>query len=399
MPWKTICCKEQRWRFIREVLRGRIGLSELCRRRNISRKTAYKWLDRFQQRGRWGLADAGRAPGRVHNRPARHWLARIKRWRRTHPTWGAPKLRWALRQRFGGRGLPSESAISRWLKQWGLSRRRRRPAHKGPFVERPALSVAHKPNDVWTVDFKGWFRTGDGVRVEPLTVRDLASRYVLSISLRREQRVEDCRQVFEQIFRTYGLPAVIRSDNGAPFGSTGALGLTRLSAWWLSLGIEAEFIEPGHPEQNGAHEQLHRVYAQETLQPPGPSMRAQKMRTGRWRRQYNEQRPHEAIGMRVPAQVYRKSRRKLPRPSQPWRYPGGWESRLVKGKGMIELEGRGRFIGEAFEGGRVGLRWIRAGVREVYFGKHLIGELWDADQTSGIRAVWYRGRRRKRRRA
>lgn len=395
MPWKTSCYKEQRWRFIREVLRRRISLCELCRRRHISRKTAYKWLGRFRQRGRWGLADGPRAPRRVHNRPAPRWLARIKRWRAAHPTWGAPKLRWALRQRFGWRAVPSESAISRWLKQWGLSRKRRRPAHKGPWLARPSLSIARQPNAVWTVDFKGWFRTGDGVRVEPLTVRDLASRYILSVSLRREQSVEDCRGVFEKIFRAYGLPAIIRSDNGAPFGSTGALGLTRLSAWWLRLGIAVEFIDPGHPEQNGAHEQLHRVYQQETLQPPGPSVRAQKIRTERWRRHYNQERPHEGIGMRVPAQKYRKSRRKLPWRMKPWHYARGWESRLVKGKGMISFQGKSRFIGEAFEGHRVGLRWRRTGVWEVYFGKHLIGELWEADGTSGLRAFWYRGRRRK----
>jgi transposase InsO family protein len=394
MPWKNDGCKEQRWRFVREFLRRRISLSELCRRRDISRKTAYKWLERFRQRGRWGLADGHRGPRRVHNRPARHWLARIKRWRAAHPSWGAPKLRWALRERFGSRALPSESAISRWLKQWGLSRKRRRPAPKGRFVARPSLTAARKPNDVWTVDFKGWFRTGDGVRVEPLTVRDLASRYILSVSLRREQSVEDCRRVFEKIFRIYGLPAVIRSDNGSPFGSTGALGLTRLSAWWLRLGIEVEFIAPGHPEQNGAHEQLHRVYQQETLQPPGSSVRAQKVRSERWRRHYNEERPHEGIGMRVPAQRYRKSRRKLPGRLKPWRYARGWESRLVKGKGMISFNGKNRFIGEAFEGQRVGLKWIRTGVWEVYFGKHLIGELWEADGTSGIRAVRYRERRK-----
>lgn len=398
MPWKTRCYKEQRWRFVREALRQRNSLCALCRRHGISRKTAYKWLNRFRQRGRWGLGDGHRAPGRVHNRPAPRWLARIRRWRRVHPSWGAAKLRWALQQRFGLKGLPSESAISRWLQQWGLTRKRRRLAHKGPVVARPSLTSARRPNDVWTVDYKGWFRTGDGMRVEPLTVRDLATRYILSVNLRREQSVKDCREVFEGIFRTFGLPTVIRSDNGSPFGSTGALGLTRLSAWWLRLGIRVEFIAPGHPEQNGAHEQLHRVYQQETLQPPGRSLRAQKNRTQRWRRHYNEERPHEAIGMRVPAELYRKSRRKMPRRMKRLGYPRRWESRLVKGKGMISFNGKNRFIGEAFEGERVGLRWIGTGVWAVYFGERQIGELWEADQTSGIRAVWYRRRRGKHRR-
>lgn len=395
MPWRNNGYKEQRWRFIQQLLRNKTGLSELCRRWRISRKTAYKWIRRFEQRGRWGLADRRRAAHRIHNRPAARWLARLRRWRALYPTWGAPKLRWALRRRFGHRGVPSESAISRWLKVWGLSRKRRRAFHKGPRIARPALTLAHKPNDVWTVDFKGWFRTGDGVRVDPLTVRDLASRYALAISLRREQSVKDCRKVFEKTFRRYGLPRVIRTDNGSPFGAIGALGLTRLSAWWLKLGIGVEFIAPGRPQQNGAHEQFHGVYQQETVQPPARSFRGQSLRSERWRRHYNEERPHEGLNMQVPAQVYRKSQRRLPQRMRPWRYPAGWKSRLVKGKGVISLEGRNRFIGEAFEGERVGLKWSRTGVWEVYFGPHLIGELWDGDGTSGIRAVWYRGRRAK----
>jgi len=395
MPWKNNCCKEQRWRFIEQFLRNRTGLSELCRRWQISRKTAYKWIRRFERRGRWGLADRRRVAHRIHNRPTQRWLGRIRRWRRLHPTWGAPKLRWALLRRFGDRAVPSESAISRWLKEWGLSRKRHGPAHKGPVIERPALTIAKKPNDVWTVDFKGWFRTGDGVRGDPLTVRDLASRYVLAISLRREQSVEDCRKVFETIFRRYGLPRVIRSDNGSPFGASGALGLTRLSAWWLKLGIGVEFIDPGKPQQNGGHEQFHGVYKQETAQPPAKSFRGQKIRSEHWRRHYNKERPHEGLDMQVPAKVYRKSLRRQPPNRRPWRYQRGWQSRLVKGKGMISFRGRSRFVGEAFEGERVGLKWSRAGVWEVYFGPHQIGEFWDTDQTPGIRAVWFGGRRRK----
>jgi transposase InsO family protein len=390
MPWKTNSFKEQRWKFIQEFLRNKSGFSELCRGWGISRKTGYKWIDRFKARGRWGLADRPREAHEVHNRPTEQWLGRVRRWRGLHPSWGAPKLRWVLRRRFGQRGLPSESGIGRWLKRWGLSRKRRRAAHKGPSIDRPALTCPQKPNDVWTVDFKGWFRTADGVRVDPLTVRDLASRYILAIRLRREQSVEDCRREFERIFRKYGLPLVIRSDNGSPFGAIGALGLTRLSAWWMKLGIKVEFIDPGSPYQNGAHEQFHRVYLEEAVQPAAASVRAQQMRSERWRRHYNRERPHEGIGMRVPAQLYRKSRRTLPRPMKHWRYPRGWESRLVKGKGMISYHGRSRFIGEAFEGERVGIKWVQTGVQEVYYGSHLVGELWDRDGTSGIRAVWYR---------
>jgi putative transposase len=396
MPWKSACHIEQRRRFVQEHLRNKNGLAELCRRQAISRKTAYKWIARFEQRGRLGLADRRRSAQRLHNRPKAVWLARIRRWRARHPTWGAAKLRWALQRRFGRRGVPSEAATGRWLQQWGLTRKRRRARHKGPVLERPALTVAHTPNEVWTVDFKGWFHTGDGARVEPLTVRDLASRYALDLTLFGQQNVQESRRAFERIFRKYGLPLIIRSDNGSPFGAKGALGLTRLSAWWVKLGIKMEFIAPGHPEQNGSHEQFHGVYQAETARPPAATRRKQQTRSERWRRHYNQERPHEALGMRVPAAVYRQSRRRLPKKEKPWVYAAGWESRRVKGKGMISFHGLSRFVGEAFEKERMGLRQSRPGVWEVYFGPHLVGEIWDRDGAGGVRAAWYRSRRGRR---
>jgi transposase InsO family protein len=394
MPWNTTCPKEQRWKFVQQWLRGKVGVAELCRRWSISRKTAYKWYHRFKERGRWGLADRGRAAQRVHNRPSQLWLGRIGRWRARHPSWGPAKLQWGLAKRFGGRNVPSEAALGRWLKQWGLTRKRRRPARKGPLVERPSLTRARQANHVWTVDFKGWFRTGDGRRVEPLTVRDLFTRFVVAIVLLPEQTVRESRAAFERVFAEYGLPRVIRADNGSPFGASGALGLTRLSAWWVKLGIRIEFIEPGRPEQNAGHEQFHRVYKEETLHPVAHTLRAQKRRSERWRWHYNRQRPHEGLGMRVPAAGYRKSRRRLPKRLKPWRYRQSWESRLVRSHGSISWQGRSRFIGEAFEGERVGLRLKRSGVWEVYFGPLPIGELWDAE-TGAIRAAWYRRRRRR----
>lgn len=394
MPWNTTSKIEQRRQLVSELLRHQIPFSALCQKWDISPKTAYKWLRRFEEKGRAGLSDQPRAPRRVANRPALIWLKRLQRWRRRHPNWGAPKLHWSVKRRFGGKGLPSESAISRWLKTWGLTRRRRRSSHKGPVIKRPALTQARAPNEVWTVDFKGAFRTGDGTRVEPLTVRDLASRYVLAIDLTVRPRVEECQGAFVRLFRRYGLPAAIRVDNGSPFGSTGTLGLTRLSAWWVKLGIRVEFTDPGHPEQNGAHEQFHRVYKAETLSPPARSPRQQGKRSELWRQQYNKERPHESLQMRVPAQVYRQSRRKLPETLQGWRYPKGWLSRLVRSKGMVSLQGQSRFVGQAFEGERIGLKACGRGVWQVYFGPLLAGELWEWE-TGGIRAVWHQRRRQR----
>jgi len=260
-------------------------------------------------------------------------------------------------------------------------------------VVRAALSVARQPNDVWTIDFKGWFRTGDGTKLEPLTVRDLFSRYILGIHLLSQQNMAGARKVMEGLFQTYGIPRVIRVDNGSPFGATGALGLTRLSAWWVRLGIRVEFIEPGHPEQNGAHEQMHRVYKDETLNPPAHTLSGHKRRTRQWCREYNFERPHEALGMEVPADHYQKSRRKMTKRLPPWKYPKEWESRLVKGNGLISWKGRSRFVGEAFEKQRVGLKRLSQGKWQVYFGPLLAGELSD-EETGGIRAIVYRKKKR-----
>ena len=258
---------------------------------------------------------------------------------------------------------------------------------------RPALTLARKPNQVWTIDFKGWFRTGDGTKLEPLTVRDLFSRYILGIELMPQQNMADTRLAMERLFRIYGLPQVIRADNGSPFGATGALGLTRLSAWWVRLGIRVEFIEPGRPGQNGSHEQMHRIYKAENLQPPAQTLRGHKQRTREWVREYNFARPHEGVGQEVPADYYRKSRRKMPGRLPPWKYPKGWASRLVKGNGLISWKGRSRFVGEAFEWQRVGLKPAAPGKWQVYFGPLLAGELSDAEN-GGIHAIVYRKKKR-----
>lgn len=305
MPWKTECIGQQRWRFLKLWRANKTALAELCRRFGISRKTAYKWIARFELEGRRGLHDRSRRAHGIHNRPTARWLARVRGLRARHPTWGARKLQAVLRKHYGQQSVPSASAIGRWLRRWQLTQRKgRRGARRGPLIARPHLTVARRPNDVWSVDFKGWFRTGDDTRVDPLTIRDMASRYLLAVELMSGQSVEATQPAFAHAFARWGLPTAIRVDNGCPFGADGALGLTRLSAWWIRLGIRVEFITPGCPGENGSHEQMHRVYKAEVANPAAPTLRAQKRRTTAWVRQYNETRPHEALA-RLPLLVAR----------------------------------------------------------------------------------------------
>jgi transposase InsO family protein len=251
------------------------------------------------------------------------------------------------------------------------------------------LTSAGQSNRVWTVDFKGWFRTQDGQRVEPLTVRDLFSRYLLAVRLLKNQSWKPVERIFRRLFRQNGYPEVIRVDNGGPFGSTGPAGLSRLSAGWTALGIRVEFIAPGHPEQNAAHEQMHRVFKAETTRPPSRHPGAQQRRTDRWVETYNQIRPHEGLGQRTPGEVY------WPRPCPPraavLHYPQGWAVRRVRSNGQIKWRGRKRFVGEAFVGYHVGLKPRGEGKEAVYFSDSLIGELWESD-ASGMRPAHYRRR-------
>lgn len=390
MPWKKTSCLEQRFDLVRQSARRKISLQELCRRFNISRQTAYKWLARYHQGRRRALQDRSRRPLVNALKTSFVWLRRVRRAREKHPTWGARKLRHTLARRFGPEEAPGTATISRWLKRWGLARGRRR-RRRGPVLLRKALHVPKACHEVWTVDFKGWYRTAQGERVEPLTVRDLYSRYVLAITLLPSQQMEGTRREFARLFKAHGVPERIRCDNGTPFGGGGPTGLTRLSAWWVKLGIQVEFITPGRPCENGAHEQMHRIYKAEVARAPERTRRAQQARGTRWMEHYNRQRPHEALAMETPATVYKKNRRRLQRWA-PWSYPRGWERRWVKGNGEISRQGVWRYVGEAFVRDYVGLKPVGPDVWEVYFGPKLVGELHENESGRIRMAKYARGR-------
>jgi len=386
MSWKELSCVVRHLQFVKLALKAQQTMSQLCRRFGMSRKSGYKWIARFEREGPRGLRNRMCRPHCSPRRISSEWLKRIRRLRRRHRSWGSRKLETRLRKEYPGQAVPSARTIGKWLKRMRLSRRQRRHYPRGPQLKAGGLSLAWRSNQVWTVDFKGWFRTGNGQRVDPLTVRDAFSRHILSVHLFRDQRWRPVRRIFLRLFRQNGYPRVIRCDNGRPFGSNGPAGLTCLSAWWTALGIQVEFIAPGHPEQNGAHEQMHRVLKAETTQRPARHLRAQQRRTERWVRVYNRIRPHEALGQRAPAELY------CPRPGaarQPVvNYPKSWVVRRVRTNGQIKWQGRRRFVGEAFAGYPVGLKPNGQGRWAVYFGSLLIGELRHSD-AGGMRPARY----------
>jgi len=296
-----------------------------------------------------------------------------------------------LVERFGERKAPAEMTINRWLLRWGLCRGPRRRRRRGPLFRLPALRDAQYCHEIWTVDFKGWYRTASGVRVEPLTVRDLFSRYGLRIALLRSQTIAETKREFGRIFAKFGLPKRIRCDNGAPFGARGPTGLTRLSMWWIKLGIEVEFITPGRPGENGSHEQFHRIYKNEVAAHPERTRRAQQLRSDRWLRKYNYLRPHEGIEMKRPAELFHPNRRGNLHVFKPWPYPSSWQRAWVRANGEISWHGVQRYIGEAFAREHIGLKPIRRAVWWAYFGPMLIGELRE-EETGSIKMARYRRR-------
>jgi transposase InsO family protein len=387
MPWKTSSLLEARRRFVDAVLERHKSVAQLCHQSGISRKTGFKWLQRFRTSGRPGLQDRSRRPKHSPKRTNARWLTTIKLLRSKKPRWGGKKIYARLRRQHPRARLPKPRTITDWLWRWGDKPRRRNRARPGPTRARPQLTDANAPNDVWTVDFKGSFRTGDGQRVNPLTVRDLSSRFVLGIRILPVKH-EPVRLYFQVLFRRYGQPKIIRVDHGAPFAGVGPLELSRLSAWWMRLGIGVEFTRRACPQDNGAHEQMHRIYKADNASPPAATPPAQQRRSNSWVNEYNHHRPHEALGQRPPAMLYHKSRRRYRGPLEPLRYRRHWSTRRVSSRGFIYWRGRLRGIGRAFQGENVGLKPVSEEVSEVYFERHLIGVLLDTDP-GGIRpARW-----------
>ena len=383
MAWQEVAPMEERVRFVLKATREAVGFAALCHQFGISRKTGYKWLARYQAHGLAGIREWSRRPHRSPTRLPAEVVGLVLRERHRHTSWGPKKLRALLATKYGITSVPAASTLGRLLQRHGLTRppRRRRPVSQ---PDRTTRTPATRPNAVWATDFKGWFRTQDGQRCDPLTISDLYSRYVLVCRLVPGQRMEDVRPVFRQVFRWFGLPEVLRVDNGLPFGSHGVAGLSQLSAWWLHLGIRVEFIEPAHPEQNGRHERMHRTLKAETARPPAATPRAQQARFDRWRHTFNQERPHEALGMQRPADRYVRSARRYTEQPGPPVYPPHYHVRRVKRQGVIKWRNRRCFIGQALHGMVVGLVEVGEEAYDVYFGELHLGCL---DPSGTLRPV------------
>lgn len=371
MTWKCTTTMTERERFIKDLRDGLFSMSELCRQYGVSRKTGYKWLERFEKGGVEALADLSRAPGECPHRTDEELEDVIVETREAHPTWGPRKILDFLELRRPEESWPAASTMGGILKRHGLvrpRRRRRRLGHPG----RPTRVVT-APNELWTADHKGWFRTRDGQKCYPLTICDQFSRYILACHGEETTAGGPARKVFERAFREYGLPAAIRTDNGVPFAGLGIGRLSRLSVWWIRNDVMPELIEPGRPQQNGRHERMHRTLKAEVAVNPAINRAGQQRKFDAWRREFNELRPHEALGGRPPAALYTPSprpyRERLPRPE----YPGWFQVRRVSRNGGIRWKSRWVNVGEVLEEEYIGLEAISDGIWSVYFCGFLLG--------------------------
>ena len=358
MPWKETCVMDQRMRFVAAAREEGAVMSQVCGEYGISRDTGYRLLARYAAEGVDGLKDRSRAP-HDHGRSREAELVDDVLALREHYGWGAKKLRHKLGELRPDIELPAASTIGDWLAKRDLTVKRRRRPRCAPY-SRP-FAAADQPNAVWTADFKGWFRTGDGARCDPLTLSDAMSRYLLRCQAVTHPDYGHARPVFEEAFCEFGLPWAIRSDNGPPFASTAAGGLSALAVWWIKLDIRPERIEPAKPQQNGRHERMHRTLKHDTARPPAASLTEQQTRFDSFRRIYNSERPHEALGFGYPATLYRPSPRRYPCALREPDYGEGCTVRRVRSNGEIKWRGDLVFVSQVLVGEPVGIEPTASG--------------------------------------
>ena len=354
---------EEKLRFVFSYERDEESMKALCERFGISRETGYVWLRRYRQGGPEALLELNRAPARHPNQTPAGLEEAVLELRQAHMTWGPKKLKRILKRDQPGRAWPATSTIGEMIKRAGLVVAAKKRRRTEPYTE--PLAHAAESNRVWCADFKGWFKSGDGSRIDPLTITDAYSRYLLRSQAVAKTDTERVRAIFEAAFREYGLPEAIRTDNGAPFASSAVGGLSRLAVWWIKLGIVPERIEAGHPEQNGRHERMHRTLKLDLR--PAVDWRGQQRELDRFRQDYNQVRPHEALGMQTPAARYEPSPRAYPTRLSEVEYPSTMLVRTVKTHGHFRWKQQDIFLSEVLWGEPVGLLPVDRGCYTVYF--------------------------------
>jgi putative transposase len=365
---------DQRLQFVADHQRGLYAMCELCARYAISRKTGYKWLARYDAEGAVGLRDRSHAPHVCPHRISDALAALLLATRRAHPRWGPAKLVQYLAPRHARvASWPAVSTVADLLKRHALvhpRRRRRAIVHPGTV---PLHTTA--PNDLWTADFKGQFRTRDGVYCFPLTIADQHTRYLLRVQALPSTKGVGARPVFERAFREFGLPRAIRTDNGVPFANTGLHGLTQLNVWWLRLGIQHQRIRPASPQENGAHERMHRTLKAETTRPPAADLARQQRAFKQSRHEYNTERPHAALDGDPPAARYTASPRAYPTQLPPLEYPSHFVVKRVTNAGTIRFKDKLLFLANALKQHHVGLDETGDGIWSLYLGPVLLGKI------------------------
>ena len=368
---------DQRVRFISEQLKAYFPFTELCAQFEISRKTGYKWLNRYEELGAAGLADRSRKPLHCPHQTEKAVVEDMLRERSKHPSWGPKKLLAILSKRHPVRALPAISTGADILKRSGLilsGRRRLRRKHPGC-----PKSTATAPNDIWTADYKGHFKTRNGRYCYPLTVCDMHSRFLLGCDAHKAISLQSTKRHFTELFREFGLPQRIRTDNGVPFASSAIARLSTLSVWWIKLGIYPEQIEPGKPQQNGKHERMHLTLKKESTIPPEKNIAAQQDRFDRFREEFNDVRPHEALGMKTPSAVYRPSVRQMPKKIRAFDYPLHFEVRRVSRNAGIRWNRRWVNVSSTLAEEYVGFEEMEDGIFDVYFCDLRIGRFFEKD--------------------
>ena len=373
MPWSEASPMDQRTQFISDYLKKSAPVTELCQRYGISRKTAYKWIERYHDKGPAGLEDRSRKPDSHPNQTSSEVQQALLEVRQRHPSWGARKLLRKVEERHPDWELPHPSTVCDLLNRHGLiprQRTKRRVGHPG----RPTTALS-APNAAWSADFKGHFRLGNGQYCYPLTITDNYSRYLFECRALTDVTVERAKPIFTRVFQEYGLPDRIRTDNGGPFASQSLGRLSRLSAWWVRLGILPELIEPGRPQQNGRHERMHRTLKYEATRPPAYGFRGQQQKFDFFRNEYNTERPHEALDMLTPSVVYQPSRKEMPSKLPRLEYPDRFEERYVSANGGIRWNGEWVAVSIVCAEDYVGLEEVGDGLWDVYYGILKLGRL------------------------